>query len=405
MKIGVVRLLALAALAGLLAPAAAGAAAPTPEQRRSAIDAEVRRLKEQVDDIAEQEAEVAAELSVSRRERALLDRKIGELDGAIVVAQSEQERVDAELEQAIVDAQIASAAVEDAKRDLGEARSTLRRQAIDAYISFGTGPSESQLFANLEDVNDAPRIAAYVDAIAEQQGEVVRRLRRVEADTAELEADAMEAKALVVTRQRDASERRAALEVARNEQAAARAEVAAEQAIEQRLLTEVQGQRRANEQRLAQLQRESNEIAAQLRRRQAGQAVTPTGRGILAWPLVRPVVTSTFGYRVHPIFGDRRLHAGIDLRATTGTPIFSPGDGVVVFAGWKSGYGNTVVIDHGGQIATLFGHNDALNVVTGAKVRRGQQIAQAGSTGNSTGPHAHFEVRVSGSSVDPLRYL
>lgn len=405
MKFGAVRLVALATIAGVLVPAVAGAAAPSPEQRRAAIEAEVRRLKEQVHDIAHQEAQVAAELTISRRERAALDAKVAELDGAIAVAQVEQQRIDDELSRAIVDAQIASAAVEDAKRDLREARSTLRRQAVDAYIGFGTGPTESHLFANLEDVNDAPRVAAYVDAIAQRQAKVVRKLRRVEADTAELEADALEAKALVSDRQREASERRRALEAARDQQAAARAEVAAEQANEQRLLTQVQAQRREHEQRLLQLQRESNDIAAQLRRRQAGQAVTPSGRGVLAWPLVRPVVTSTFGYRVHPIFGDRRLHAGIDLSAQNGTPVYSARDGVVVFAGWKGGYGNTVIIDHGGQIATLYAHNNALNVATGAKVRRGQQVAQAGSTGNSTGPHVHFEVRVAGSPVDPMRYL
>lgn len=405
MKLGVVRLAALVALAAVFVPAVAGAAAPTPEQRRAAIEAEVRRLKDQVHDIAHQEAQVAAELHVSRRERAALDAKVAQLEGAIAVAQVEQQRIDDELAQAIVDAQVASAAVEDAERDLRTARSTLRRQAVDAYIGFGTAPSESHLFANLEDVNDAPRVAAYVDAIARRQAEVVRRLRRVEAETAELEADALEAKALVFERQLDASRRRAALEAARAEQAAARAEVAAEQANEQRLLTQVQAQRREHEQRLAQLQRESNDIAAQLRRRQAGQAVTPSGRGVLSWPVMRPVVTSTYGYRVHPIFGDRRLHAGIDLSAQTGTPVYSARDGVVVFAGWKGGYGNTVIVDHGGQIATLYAHNNALSVATGASVRRGQQVAQAGSTGNSTGPHVHFEVRVGGSPVDPMGYL
>lgn len=409
MKFGVVRLasrvVALAALASVAVPAAAGAAAPTPEQRRAAIEAEVRRLKEQVHDIAHQEAEVAAELSVSRKERAALDAVVAELDGAIAVAQTEQERIDAELAQAVVDAQLARAALEDATRDLREARSTLRRQAVDAFIRFGTGPTESHLFANLEDVNDAPRVAAYVDAIAERQARVVRKLRRVEAYTAELEADALEAKELVFTRQREATERRNALETSRAQQAAARSEAAAEQANEQRLLSQVQAQRREHEQRLAQLQRESNDIAAQLRRRQAGQAVTPSGRGVLAWPVMRPVVTSTYGYRVHPIFGDRRLHAGLDLRAQTGTPVYSAGDGVVVFAGSKGGYGNTVIIDHGGQIATLYGHNNALNIATGSRVRRGQQVAQAGSTGNSTGPHVHFEVRISGSPVDPMRYL
>jgi murein DD-endopeptidase MepM/ murein hydrolase activator NlpD len=88
-----------------------------------------------------------------------------------------------------------------------------------------------------------------------------------------------------------------------------------------------------------------------------------------------------------------------------GTAVLAGGNGTVVFAGWKSGYGNTVIIDHGGQIATLYGHNSALGVKVGQKVKRGEHIAAAGSTGNSTGPHVHYEVRVSGTPVDPMKYL
>jgi len=209
----------------------------------------------------------------------------------------------------------------------------------------------------------------------------------------------------VAARQQDVVARKAALEAARAEQAAARAEVAEEAATEQRLLSAVQAKKSEYLRQINQLQAESNEIGAALRRRQAGGSVTPSGRGVLAYPLASPVITSGFGYRVHPIYGDRRLHAGVDFRAATGTPVYSSGGGVVVFAGWKSGYGNTVVIDHGGSLATLYAHNSALAVADGATVKRGQRIASAGSTGNSTGPHVHFEVRVNGTPVDPMKYL
>ena len=133
--------------------------------------------------------------------------------------------------------------------------------------------------------------------------------------------------------------------------------------------------------------------------------MTPSGKGVLAYPLASPTITSSFGYRIHPIYGNRRLHAGMDFRAATGTAVYAAGAGVVAYAGWMSGYGNTVVIDHGGQLATLYAHNSKLTVTTGETVARKERIALAGSTGNSTGPHLHFEVRVSGAPVNPLNYL
>lgn len=116
-------------------------------------------------------------------------------------------------------------------------------------------------------------------------------------------------------------------------------------------------------------------------------------------------VTSNFGYRIHPIFGTKKLHKGIDFGVATGSPIFAAEDGVVISSGWQSGYGNTVVISHGGGVSTLYAHNSSLSVSSGQRVTRGQQIARAGSTGNSTGPHCHFEVRVNGSVTNPAPYL
>jgi murein DD-endopeptidase MepM/ murein hydrolase activator NlpD len=118
-----------------------------------------------------------------------------------------------------------------------------------------------------------------------------------------------------------------------------------------------------------------------------------------------PQITSTFGYRIHPIYGDRRLHAGIDFRAPTGTPLLAAAGGEVVFAGWKSGYGNTTIIDHGGGVATLYAHQSNIGVSVGQDVKRGAVIGYSGATGNVTGPHLHFEVRVNGTPVDPLGYL
>ncbi|MCH4167190.1 MAG: peptidoglycan DD-metalloendopeptidase family protein [Megasphaera sp.] len=129
-----------------------------------------------------------------------------------------------------------------------------------------------------------------------------------------------------------------------------------------------------------------------------------SGSGAMIWP-VNGVITSPFGYREHPIFGRAILHSGIDIGVDYGTPVHAADSGVVVDAGWISGYGYAVVIDHGNGLSTLYGHNESLAVSSGQSVSQGQVIAYAGSTGNSTGPHVHFEVRSNGDPVDPSAYL
>ena len=124
----------------------------------------------------------------------------------------------------------------------------------------------------------------------------------------------------------------------------------------------------------------------------------------MIFPLVGPV-TSEYGWRTHPIFGGSKFHSGIDIGGDYGMEIHAARGGVVSHAGWIDGYGNTIMIDHGGGLVTLYGHNQSLAVSVGATVKQGQTIAYCGSTGNSTGPHCHFEVRLNGETVSPYDYL
>ena len=128
------------------------------------------------------------------------------------------------------------------------------------------------------------------------------------------------------------------------------------------------------------------------------------GSGAMIWPLGGPI-TSDFGWRVHPITGAQRFHSGIDIGGDYGDAICAAQAGTVEYAGWISGYGNAVIINHGGGISTLYGHCQSLNVSVGENVSQGDVIAYCGSTGNSTGPHCHFEVRENGEPVNPLSYL
>lgn len=135
---------------------------------------------------------------------------------------------------------------------------------------------------------------------------------------------------------------------------------------------------------------------------------TSSGSGIFSKPISGAYISSGYGPRVHPITGVvGKMHAGIDYAAPEGTTIMAAESGVVIVAEWTSGYGNTVIIDHGDGLWTLYGHirNGGIKVKEGDSVTRGQKIAEVGSTGNSTGNHLHFEVRVNGSHTNPLNYL
>ena len=128
--------------------------------------------------------------------------------------------------------------------------------------------------------------------------------------------------------------------------------------------------------------------------------------GELAWPVPGYTrISSKFGMRIHPIFHVNKLHTGLDIGAPLGANFVAANDGIVTKAGMTSGYGNMVMIDHGGGISTLYAHGSEILVQAGQVVKRGQAILKVGSTGFSTGPHAHFEVRINGEVTDPLPYV
>lgn len=177
---------------------------------------------------------------------------------------------------------------------------------------------------------------------------------------------------------------------------------------QEQLVNRLNTNRQALEAAQDQLEKDSQSIALLIQQHQAGQggpgSVVALGTGQMSYPSIGPI-TSLFGWRVHPILGHSRFHAGMDFGAGFGTPIRAADRGTVIFAGWYGGYGNAVAIDHGKGIVTLYGHSSQLYVQPGQVVQRGQAIAAVGSTGLSTGPHLHFEVRQNGYPVDPVAYL
>lgn len=123
------------------------------------------------------------------------------------------------------------------------------------------------------------------------------------------------------------------------------------------------------------------------------------------WPTTSRHISSSFGYRLHPIFKVTKFHSGIDITAHIGEEVYASKDGTVVFSGWNGGYGNCIVVDHGNGVSTLYAHLSAMSVSKNIKVSKGNVIGKIGSTGCSSGPHLHFEILVNGTAKNPLSYL
>lgn len=184
------------------------------------------------------------------------------------------------------------------------------------------------------------------------------------------------------------------------------------------LVNQIKTERQAAEAAVAQLEADNRQVEGMIRRILAQRAAMeaaarrlnpnyirpPLGTGRFGWPCAG-VITSGFGYRRHPVLGRMIGHHGVDFGAPSGAPIYAADSGEVISVGWFGGYGRAVIIDHGGGVSTLYGHTSATAVGNGQRVTKGQLIAYVGSTGMSTGPHLHFEVRINGGAVNPMGYL
>jgi len=230
------------------------------------------------------------------------------------------------------------------------------------------------------------------------------QLRRVyAADKAVLQD--LKAKAEVI------EQRKAAVEDKRNQVALLQQQLLSQKKLyedeaqqEELLIARLKERRSALEAAEDQLVRESEQLGSLIRQKIAASTGIVRGTGRFVFP-ANGSISSGFGNRIHPILGYSRFHAGIDFAASHGSAIRAADSGRVIFSGWYGGYGQTVIIDHGNGISTLYAHASRLLVNEGQNVQQGQSIAAIGSTGLSTGPHLHFEVRQNGNPVNPMAYL
>lgn len=362
----------VALLVGAVAPDPASASAAS--RRRDAARAQRAAAARKLDTLKASDTQLDAAVRT-------LDKQVAAQEAATQAARQAVAAADAAQRQA----ETKLAQTEAATTRL---RSSLVQRAVESYMRPQRDSVEQA--GGAASLGDLSRRTALLQQVAKSDRDVLDRLRSVREDLVLDREKAAGARAVAAQRRKIVTDRLATLQRDR----AAKGRLAS--ALDQRI-RDVQAEVDA-------LNREAANLSAALSKASSGRASRGgafegkvSGSGV-AWP-VRGTVTSEYGYR----WG--RQHAGIDIAAGTGTPIYAAKNGTVIHAGTMGGYGNVVIIDHGSGFTTLYAHQSRLASRDGQEVNQGQVIGYVGSTGNSTGPHVHFETRDNGNAQNPRRYL
>ncbi len=348
-------------------------------------------LEDQLADLQRQAEEQQAKTNEASAKVESVSERLRQIQEELRVATAEYKEVKGQLDSVEDKISDNTELLQKTEADLKVKNKKLQQRVRDIYINGQI--SYVDVLFGAKDFADLMTRMDVLKRIIKHDYDLIMKVKEekatVENTRAQLEKDKAEAEVLVA----DAQAKKAKVEDKESEQ--------------QVLLDQAIYDRDTSERMYEEIMAASQEVANMIRRSHmssAGYSGAPAGAGGMIWPISGPI-TSEFGWRTHPIFGTARFHSGLDIGGDYGMPIYAAASGTVIYAGWISGYGNAVIIDHGGGVTTLYGHNDSLNVSEGENVAQGQVIAMCGSTGNSTGPHCHFEVRENGEPVSPYGYL
>ncbi|HET7489757.1 MAG TPA: peptidoglycan DD-metalloendopeptidase family protein [Acidimicrobiales bacterium] len=394
----------LAAAPGVASARPTTTTAPPLVQRQAEITSQLGTLRGQVSEASQQEADLLDNLDQIQGRRSSLDTRVAAADRLVEAARTDATDAQASLDRFQSEFVGTQLLLQAQNQALAAEHRRLRDRAVAAYIANPSSHA-AEMLLQARSLRDIAATAGYLRAVMDVQQQAVTRYTAQRDATDALKARVEVEKDAALRQRNVVVDRLSDLEAKQAEQRAARDELAADEARQAELLDQVRQQKDAFEAQIDALRAESNQVSAILLGLQAGVTVVAPTPGVLASPIPGAPMTSFFGPRVHPILGTVRMHEGVDFGAGMGTPIGAAAAGRVVSAGPLGGYGNATVIDHGNGLATLYGHQSEVFVTPGMTVARGQVIGAVGSTGLSTGPHLHFEVRVKGQPVDPLPYL
>ena len=386
-------------LAGLVATALPAAA--DPQDRLQDIRDRQAQVGEKLDKLDARSDELLGRIEVLDEKREEVDRRVDALDARLKDLQVSIEKMRDDLADAQHRISLLTKELQQHLEDL-QARTEVYSARAIAIYKAGPGVHVDGLLT-ADTFSELFDKWAYYQASVDSDSQLISEIQVLRDETTTRREQVEAERERIAKAKLRLEEDRAEIAAVRDQQAAV---LAARQAVlseKNAVLAQVESRKSSYEQIQEQLQADAAAIE-NLLAFSGSSGTYPTGGGQLAWPAAGPV-TSGYGWRTHPIFGDRRLHAGIDIGAPYGAPVVAADEGTVVYAGVMSGYGNVVVVDHGGGLATTYNHMSAILVGQGQPVSRGSQVGSIGCTGYCTGPHLHFEVRVNGSAVDPMPYL
>jgi len=344
------------------------------QNQQKDIDQQRQQLEQQQNELEGRQADSETNLENLQRNITYTANQITETEYRLQQAEQELDQFEADLDQAKTD-------YEDVRTGTVARLQFLQRQQ---------GSEGWAVLLNSQDLNEFLDRRYQLKRVYSADKAVLQDLKE--------KADAIEQQKAVVEAQRNQ------VALLRQQLLSQKKLYEEEAAEEEQLITRLKDRRGALEAAEDQLVRESEQLGALIRQKIAASTGIVRGTGRFVFP-ANANISSGFGNRVHPILGYNRFHAGIDFSASHGATIRAADSGRVIFSGWYGGYGQAVIIDHGNGLSTLYAHASRLFVGEGQTVQQGQSIAAVGSTGLSTGPHLHFEVRQNGNPVNPMAYL
>ncbi|MPZ51972.1 MAG: peptidoglycan DD-metalloendopeptidase family protein [Acidimicrobiia bacterium] len=377
---------------------------------------EIAELDEKIDAAEAEKSAVAGDLAVAQEEFYEAAEAVDAAQVKVDAVQAEIDTEEVQLAEIELDLDTFKTALAATEKELTETETRVVDQTAELYMATAT---QAPLVFEFTDTEEIALSSAYVDDALGNSAELAASLEglRDQADRERVSlAGAREEQQTLLAA---LDEKRGRLQTEVDALDEVKQVEAAEMGELQALVDGINANIAAAERHKDGLEADSARIEDELARRAArqreeeqqndggggdgGGAPPPGANG---W--VRPVpggVSSGFGYRTHPISGARKLHTGLDMSAGCGEPIYAANGGTVVTASWYGGYGNAIIIDHGGGVATLYAHQTSFAVGSGTSVSAGQVVGYVGTTGYSTGCHLHFEVRLSGTPVDPSPYI
>lgn len=353
------------------------AKAETVQEKINKASKEKQDALNKIKNAESQKDDVVAQSEQLNREIDIVQTEIFEIDGIIQDAETQIAEKEAEIAKYEEDIEKQD---DEFKRVLRFMDETSTSSYLDLLLS---ATSFSEFLARLETINE---ITQHDMAIID---EMVSLKNSVEG-----------AKAVIEARKAEQEEARA---IAADKKGVLQTKLSEKEALTKALENDIEKYKKVYEDARRQEEALKASLAPTLSK--SSDTVKYTG-GVFCWPAPSYTrISSPYGYRIHPIYKTKKFHSGVDMAAPGGTNILAAADGVVKMAGWNGGYGNCIVIDHGGGVSTLYGHSQRLLVSKGQTVKKGQVIALVGTTGASTGNHLHFEVLLNGKTTDPMPYL